>query len=56
MCYIRESAPADKVMEAYKKLMRANHPDLGGSHYLATKIDEAKDLLLRRSRGGGSAF
>lgn len=52
----RESAPPDKVKEAHRKVMVANHPDAGGSHYLASKINEAKDVLLGKTKGGGSAF
>jgi DnaJ family protein C protein 19 len=55
-CYFRESANAEKVKEAHKKVMVANHPDAGGSHYLASKINEAKDVLLGRTKVGGSAF
>ncbi|KAG1339134.1 mitochondrial import inner membrane translocase subunit TIM14-2 [Cocos nucifera] len=53
---VRESTPPDKVKEAHKKVMVANHPDAGGSHYLASKINEAKDVLLGKTKGGGSAF
>ncbi|CAL9155626.1 unnamed protein product, partial [Musa hybrid cultivar] len=53
---VRENAPPDKIKEAHKKVMVANHPDAGGSHYLASKINEAKDVLLGKTKGGGSAF
>lgn len=42
---VSPSAPASKVKEAHKRIMIANHPDRGGSPYLAAKINEAKDKL-----------
>ncbi|KAI8556386.1 hypothetical protein RHMOL_Rhmol05G0249000 [Rhododendron molle] len=53
---MRESTPADKIKEAHRRVMVANHPDAGGSHYLASKINEAKDMILGKTKGSGSAF
>lgn len=34
-----------RVKDAFKKVMSQNHPDRGGSPYLAAKINEAKDFM-----------
>ncbi|GMM29636.1 Pam18 protein [Martiniozyma asiatica (nom. inval.)] len=37
-----------KLKENHRRIMLLNHPDKGGSPYLATKINEAKDFLVKR--------
>lgn len=53
---VRESAPEDKIKEAHRRIMIANHPDAGGSSFIATKVNEAKDLLSGKRNRAGSVF
>jgi hypothetical protein len=46
---VRESADSKRVQERHRKMLIANHPDHGGSTFLAGKINEAKDVLLKGS-------
>jgi hypothetical protein len=41
-------ADAEQIREAHRRLMVKLHPDHGGSDYLATQINRARDVLLHR--------
>ena len=50
---LRPGATDEEIRSAHHRLMRTAHPDSGGSDWLATRINLARDILLHRGKRTG---
>lgn len=47
MLEVLPSASKPDIVAAHRRLMVRNHPDRGGSNYIAAQLNSARDLLLK---------
>ena len=43
---LKEGASRDQIVKNYNLLIKKNHPDLGGSEWIAKQLNQARDILL----------
>lgn len=43
---LKEGASNKEIIDSYHKMLKKNHPDIGGSDWISSKINKAKETLL----------
>ena len=49
---LEPGASEEEIRAAHRRLMRAAHPDSGGSDWMAARVNQARDVLLGARRRG----
>ena len=50
---LTRDASDEEIDRAYKELIRKNHPDMGGSEYIAKKINAAREYIIKNQKTKG---
>ena len=43
---LNENASKEEIIQSHQKLIKKNHPDVGGSDWVTKKLNKARDILL----------
>merc|ERR1711991_355408 len=41
-----QNATKEDILKSHQKLIKKNHPDIGGSDWVTKKLNKARDILL----------